>query len=190
MRGSKFLLAFAEIMALYGFARAQSAPAPRSNPQKTQDTTESAKPPTRKPQTGKPATGQPSTPLVLKDVGPASTEGVAASAARDLATRKDAETKDRVEDRDKNRARDGSALPEDAVVEFHAVSPGAGAEASAAASPKDRSHAASRVHGELYGAARTGGRAAAESVGVTSRDKKTSVYAGSDQTRSEPSQSH
>lgn len=176
MKASRFLFTLAAILTPCGFVQAQSAPAAPSNPQETQQRTEAAKP----------RAGQTSAPLVLKDVGPASTEGVAASAARDLAGRKETEAKDRVEGGDKNRAGEGSTLPEGAVVEFHAAPSGAGEKVSAPASSGGRR----RVHGELYGAAGTGGRAAAESVGVTSKDKRTSLYLGSDQTRSEPPQSH
>jgi hypothetical protein len=191
MKGNKFLLTLAVMVTTCCFMQAQTAPAAQSNRQDTQGGTESAKPLADKLLGSKAAAGEVSTPLVRGGVGPASTESVAAGAARDLAKQKGAGTKSQVEGRGKSRTLDGSRATGDAVVEFHVAPRGTGLdEVSASVSSKGGGQALSRVHGELYGVAGGGGRAAAESVGVTSKDRKTSVYVRSDQTRSEPPQSH
>jgi hypothetical protein len=190
MKASRLLLTFAAMLAPCCLMQAHGAPAAQSNPQNTQDRTESAKPLPGKPLAGKAVGGEASAPLVLGGVGPASTESAAAGAARDLAKQKGAGTKSQVEGRDKSRTLDRSTATGD-VVEFQVAPRSAGLdERSAPASSNGGRQAPSRIHGELYGVAGTGGHAAAESVGVTSKDKKTSVYVGGDQTRFEPPQSH
>lgn len=187
MKGNRFFLTLVAILTSCSFMQAQSAPAAQSNPENGQGATESAKP-----LNGKPLTGRASTPLVLKDAGPADTEGAAASVAKDLAKRRQPQGKGHVEAHNAKAAEEGPApVAEGAVVEFQPAPSGSSVDkGSKPVTSKDERQPGSRVHGELYGAAGAGGHAAAESAGVTSKDRKTSVYLGGDQIRSEPPQSH
>ena len=180
MKANRLFLALLAMLASCCLAQAQSTAA-TPNPQESTEATASPKLLNRKPKT----TNAPA-PLTLKNVRPASTESAAASAARDLVERK-ADSPGAA--REKN-GRPETAIGSNAVAEFQAVSPGARAGKGSGTSNGGGHERVGRVHGELYGAAGNGGDAAAGSVGVTSKDRKTSVYVGGDQTRSEPSQSH
>jgi hypothetical protein len=187
MKGNRFFLTFVAMLTSCSFMQAQSAPAAQPNPQNSQERTESAKP-----LDSKPLTGQASMPLDLKGIGPTDTERAAASVAKNLAKRREPQGKGHVEERDAKAAHEGPPpVAEGAVVEFRPAPSGRGADRGARpAASKDERQPGSRLHGEVYGAAGAGGHTAAESVGVTSKDRKTSGYLGSDQIRSELSQSH
>jgi len=123
-------------------------------------------------------------PLLLKDVGPLSPEDAAKLAAQDLAKPKDAPSADKLasksKNQDKTQTKDAVA---GAVVEFQPAGSGSGSAAPVTVNDK-KSHS-SRVHGDLYGAAGGNGHATSESVGATSKSRKTSVYVQSDQARSD-----
>ena len=182
MKANRLSLALVVMLARCCLVQAQSPAATSPNPQKSPETTASPKPLNHKPKT----TNAPA-PLALKDVGPANTEGAASSAVRDLVGRQGrANTQGAA--REQN-GRPEAAIGSNAVVEFRAVSPGAPAGKGSVTSNGSHDRVG-RVHGELYGTVGNGGDAAAESVGVTSKDRKTSVYVGGDQFRSDPSQNH
>lgn len=178
MKANRLSLLLAAMLAPCCLAQAQSTAAMPPSSQKSAEATASPKPSNQEP-----VTARTPAPLSLKDVAPASTE----SAARALVERKD-KAKPQAESRDKSRT-PGPAVGDDAVIEFHAVSPGTQVRTGSADS-KGSHDGVGRVHGELYSAAGDGGHATAESVGVTSKDRKTSVYVGGNQIHSEPSHSH
>lgn len=126
--------------------------------------------------------------LTLKSVGPSSPEEAARKTAKSLASQKDSGNSNRaVEKKDQSKAQAGDQNKADeAVMEFHTAGNGSAGSLSAPAAlhDKETKSALKRVHGELYDGQSAAGHADGGSVGATSRSGKTSVYVGSDQTRS------
>ncbi|HEV2426173.1 MAG TPA: hypothetical protein VGZ29_15195 [Terriglobia bacterium] len=122
-------------------------------------------------------------PLLLKGAGPANVEDAARRAAHDLAAgQKEPSTKSggMTKDAPKIGKDSSSSSAPSGIGEFQAV-PGGTSRTSAGPVVQKSSSAAKRIHGEIYGAGGTAGRAGSESVGATSRSGKTSVYVQSDQ---------
>ena len=126
--------------------------------------------------------------LTLESVGPSSPEEAARITAKTLAKQKDSGNSNRaVEKKNQSKAQAvDQNKADEAVMEFRAAGNGSAGSLSAPAALHDKAakSALKRVHGDLYGGKSGAGRADGGSVGATSRSGKTSVYVGSDQTRS------
>ena len=178
----RILVAFAAT--LIGIAVAGGQSSPPANPVSTS-------PPPAKPelQDAKSNSGRATTPLLLKDVGPLSPEDAAKLAAKELAKANDPQATDKPAAKPKeNKAQDQTkgAASSGAVMEFQPA--GSSSRAASPAIVNDKKSHASRIHGDLYGAAGGTGHATSESAGGTSRSGKTSVYVQSDQARSNSNQ--
>lgn len=148
-----------------------------------------------------------SLPLVLKNIGPVSTEDVASGVARELAKQNVGQTNGQSADASSAKGNKGTqsgskvsaqaqdlapepASSSDAVMEFQPAPPASGA-ATGSGVVEDGAPSKSplkRVHGNLYGATGVAGHAAGVSVGATSKSGKTSVYIQSDEARSKVDQ--
>jgi hypothetical protein len=136
----------------------------------------------------------------LLNLAPANTDEAARRAAEKLAA-KEAEQRGAAKQPDKKsgeqstKAEPDTAASGDAggVTEFHVASPN-----TATTAPESKDGAVNRapgrsakIHGSVYGSTdpkHPGTRADGAEVGVTSKSGKTSVYAGTDQTRATPPQ--
>jgi hypothetical protein len=184
----RFLLTLVVALASCTAVQAQNTPATQSTVENHPKAEATGSPESQ----AKSQAGQTASPLVLKDVGPANTDGAAATVAKNLARQKHSQSKSQAQDRDAKPIHEEPAtVAERAVVEFQPAPAGGSVDKeSKPVSSKEGRHPERRVHGEVYGAAGAGGHATSEAVGVTSKDKKTSVYIGSDQTNLSSPQGH
>ncbi len=131
-------------------------------------------------------------PSLLKDAGPSSIEDATRKAAHDLATAgqsgSKAETGGPAKDSQGAR-KDAPASAPSEIGEFQPVAAGTSRTSANPVVQKDTSPG-KRVHGEIYGAGSSLGRAGNESVGATSKGGKTSVYVESDQAASTGAPQH
>jgi hypothetical protein len=122
-------------------------------------------------------------PSLLKGADPASIEDAARKAAHDLVASGQSSSQAKKNDpaKDVKAGQKGDAgATTSGVGEFHDAPDGTSSSSANPVVHKDSSPG-KRIHGEVYGAGSSAGRAGSEAVGATSKSGKTSVYVQSDQ---------